>query len=72
MHNLTDTHVVALKCILRYLKGTANNNLMFSIGNLEINAFFDADYVGNLDDRRSFDGFCVFLGSNSILRCVKK
>jgi len=31
-----------------------------------VSAFSDADWAGNIDDRRSTGGFAVFLGSNLV------
>jgi histone deacetylase 1/2 len=82
MNSPTDVHAVVVKHILCYLKGTINDNLNFIVGGLDLNvfttgttdltAFYDADYAGNLDDRRSFSDFCIFLGLNPITWSVKK
>jgi hypothetical protein len=82
MHNPTNVYPIIVKHILRYLKGTLNDSLMFStrslelnaynIGIFDLNAYYDADYAGNPDDRQLFGGFCIFLRSNLISWCVKK
>jgi histone deacetylase 1/2 len=81
MHKPTNVHVV-VKWILQYLKDMLNESLMFSPSNFELNtfntgkfslnAFCDVDYVGNLNDKRSFGGFYMFLGTNPISWCAKK
>jgi hypothetical protein len=37
-----------------------------------INAYTDADWADNIDDRRFTFGFCVYLGSNLVSWCSKK
>jgi hypothetical protein len=39
---------------------------------LQINAYSDADWTENVDDRRSTSEFCVYLGSNLVSWCAKK
>uniref|UniRef100_A0A2N9F0E1 Reverse transcriptase Ty1/copia-type domain-containing protein n=1 Tax=Fagus sylvatica TaxID=28930 RepID=A0A2N9F0E1_FAGSY len=72
MHSPTDTHMVAAKRILRYLKGTLNHGLLFRPSSLTLQAYADADWAGNSDDRRSTSGYVVFLGSTPITWVSKK
>lgn len=45
---------------LRYLKGTIHLILQYySSGSLDLECFFDADWVANRDDRKSIVGYCV-------------
>ena len=37
-----------------------------------VSAFSDADWAGCPDDRRSTDGFAVFLGCNLVSWCARK
>ncbi|PKI35921.1 hypothetical protein CRG98_043675 [Punica granatum] len=54
MHRPTTTHWTAVKRILRYLKGTITYGLHICPGRISsIHGFFDADWAGNPDDRRS-------------------
>ena len=48
----TDKHWAAVKRILRYVKGTINQGLIFQKSNSDtLNAYSDADWVGCPDDR---------------------
>lgn len=68
------THFIAVKCILRYLKGTLDFGLSFrrSTCPLTLCAYSDADWAGCPDTRRSTTGICIFLGPNLISWCAKK
>ena len=66
------SHFVAVKRILRYLKGTAAYGINFKHGSLDLHAFSDADWAGDPNDRRSTTGLVVFLGSNPIVWSSKK
>jgi hypothetical protein len=46
MYCPTTTHWTAVKCILRYIKGTFDHGIFFQPGSLCLEAFFDADYCG--------------------------
>jgi len=72
MHNPMHSHVVAVKRILRYLKGILDVGLHFQAGPLNLQAYNDADWVGDPNDRRSVSGSIVFLGSSPISWASKK
>jgi hypothetical protein len=57
------SHLLAVKRIFRYLKGTSDFGLWYPIGNqLDLHAFTDVDWVGCVDDRKSTSGATFFLG----------
>ena len=62
-------HWVACKRLLKYLKGTVDYGLLFSLspGNLAISVYTDADHAGCKVTRRSTSEFCAFLGYNLIV-----
>lgn len=63
----TTAHWAAVKCILRYLHATIDLGLCITkSGSSLLNAFSDADWAGNLDDRRSTGGYAIFLGPNLV------
>ena len=67
MHCPTEAHWLAVKSILRYLKGTSHVGLLYtSSSNTSLVCYTNADYASNLDDRRSTSGFYVFMGNNLI------
>ncbi|KAM1633178.1 hypothetical protein ACFXTN_010277 [Malus domestica] len=67
-----ESHYLAVKRILRYLNGTQQYGLQYTKGDLELNAFSDADWAGDPNDRCSTTGLVVFLGSNPISWSSKK
>lgn len=72
MHSPLESHYVAVKRILRYLRGTLGWGIFFKPGSLTLRAYTDADWAGDPNDRRSTTGFVVFLGSNPISWSSKK
>jgi Reverse transcriptase (RNA-dependent DNA polymerase) len=66
-------HWQMVKRILRYLQDTLTHGLTFkSSSNLALHEYYDADWAGFPDDRRSTTGFLVFLGPNLISWSSKK
>ena len=60
--NPKQTHVLAIKRIFRYLKGTTKLGLWYPKGNeLTMVAYTDADWVGSIDDRKSTSGVALYL-----------
>ena len=71
-HAPTDVHMTAVKRILCFLKGTIQSGLTFRPGPFSLQAYCDANWAGSPFDRRSTDGFCIFLGPNPISWSSKK
>lgn len=65
-------HFVAVKRILRYLKGTISVGITYQKGTLDLTAFSDADWAGDPNDRRSTTGLVIFIGSKPIAWSSKK
>lgn len=60
-------HWNAVKRVLKYLKGTVDFGLIFeSKPNLELLAYSDADYAGDVETRKSTSGSVFKLGGNTI------
>lgn len=73
LHAPTTVHWSAVKRILRYIHGTLNLGLQIRRSNsMLVSAFSDADWAGDIDDRRSTGGFAVFLGPNLISWTARK
>ncbi|KAM2653882.1 hypothetical protein EV2_025463 [Malus domestica] len=62
MHEPRKPHWDAALRILRYIKGTPGQGLLFPASdNLELKAFCDSDWGGCCATKRSVTGYCVFL-----------
>lgn len=72
MHQPTTAHWIAVKRILRYLKGSVSHGLFYRPGTTLLQAYSDADYAGNPDDRHSTGGYVIYLGFNPISWSSKK
>jgi len=67
MHNPLDTHWLAVKRILRYLKHSISTSLFITkIVNFTLQAFSDSDWAADRDDRRLVGAYCIYMGSNLI------
>jgi hypothetical protein len=48
---------------MHYLKGTVSYGLYITrSSSFALHDFTDADWVGNIDDQKSIDGYLVFFG----------
>ncbi|PNX88119.1 putative copia-type protein [Trifolium pratense] len=73
MERPTEIHVVAVKRILRYLKGTISYGLWYKREkNDELTGWSDSDYAGDLDDRKSTSGYVFMIGSKVVSWSSKK
>lgn len=80
LHCPTTDHLIAAKRILRYIKGTLDHGICFRRGidvvhnshKLNLQAFCDADWAGDPNDRKSTTGFVILLNQSPISWCSKK
>ncbi|RVW94019.1 Retrovirus-related Pol polyprotein from transposon RE2 [Vitis vinifera] len=67
MANPTETHWLVVKRILRYLKDTSSYGLQLHQANsFDLQGYTYANWASCPDDRRSTNGYCLFLGPNLI------
>ena len=72
MEDSWEDHWTAVKRLLRYIQGSADQALVFpkgggsGEGELELAAFSDADMAGDVDGRRSTSSVLVFLGATPV------
>ena len=67
-HNI---HWVGANNLLRYLWGTINHGLRYTVGSLRLHGYTDADWASSVVDRKSTCGCCFTLGSASMSRKQK-
>jgi hypothetical protein len=60
--NPKESHFTAVKCITRYVNCTITHGLWYSQDTNHVLAdYFDADWAGNVDDRKSTSSSCFYL-----------
>jgi hypothetical protein len=68
-----EAHLKAVKCILRYIKGTLDFGLFYpQSANLTFCGYSDADWGGDLDQRRSTGAFVFTVNGTPITWSSKK
>lgn len=71
--NPEETHLIAMKRIFRYLKGTVDYGLWYPYGgNFDLKLYTDVDWVGNVDDQKSTIDGAFFLGGRLVSWHSKK
>ena len=71
--DLREAHIMAVKRILRYLKGTMNFGLWYvKSENFTLIAYSDADWAGCMDDRKSTSGGAFYPRQNLVSWHSKK
>jgi len=65
--NPKESYFIAIKRIIKYLKGTTNVGLWYPIGtSLNLTGFSDSDFVGYKLDRKNTSGTCHLLESSLV------
>ena len=68
-----ESHLTAVKRIIRYINGTPDYGLWYSKdSNTCLAGYSDANWAGSVDDRKSTLGGCFYLGNNLVLWMSKK
>jgi len=79
--NPSPAHLTAAKHVLRYLKGTSDIGLVYSGGdkgnrsrdiNITIEMWTDADWGGDVTDRKSTTGYVVKVAGNTVSWATRK
>ena len=65
-------HFKVVKRIMRYLKGTADYSFCYQGYDLHLRGYTDADWGGDLDERKSTYGFIFLLSNDAISWSSKK
>ena len=67
MVNAKHIHLIRLKHVMRYLKGTSDYGLRYaSSGEIKLHGYAYSDWGGSAKDRKSTSGCCFSLGSDMI------
>nr|GEX75093.1 ribonuclease H-like domain-containing protein [Tanacetum cinerariifolium] len=73
MHDPRESHLVALKRILRYVHGTLDLGLhLYASSTTSLVGYTDADWAGCPSTRMSTSGYYVFLGDNLLSWSAKR
>jgi hypothetical protein len=67
LHSPTEGHWSAVKRILRFVHGTLDHGLLLQPSlSQSVSIYTDADWAGDIEDRRSTGGYALFHGVNLI------
>ena len=65
--NPKESHMIALKRIIKYVKTTANFGVWYNKDTNDVLAgYSNTDWVGNADDRKSTSGGCFYVDNNLV------
>jgi len=71
--NPKESHLTIVKRIIKYVNDTINHGIWYSrVTNLVLASYFDADWGGNADDRKSSSGGCFYVGTNLVALMSRK
>ena len=74
MSNPSKDHWMGVKRLLRYIKGTLDYGLKFQSvdGEDDLYGYSDANWAGDIDDRRSVSGYVFKVAGSTVSWCSKK
>lgn len=61
-----ESHWIAAKRVLRYLKATQSTGLLFRKSNKPLTGYVDADWANCPDDRKSYTGYAFILAGTTV------
>jgi hypothetical protein len=71
--NPKESHLIAVECIIRNVNDTLLHGIWYSREtNLVVAGYFDADWAGNEDDRKSTSEGCFYVGNNLVVWMSRK
>ena len=71
--NPKESHMIALKRIIKYVKTTTDFGVWYSKDTNDVLArYFDTNWAGNANDRKSTSGGCFYVGNNLVSWISKK
>ena len=71
--NPKESHMIALKRIIKYVKITAEFGVWYNKDTSDVlTRYSDTDCAGNADDRKSTSGGCFYVGNNLVSWMSKK
>ena len=71
--NSKESHMTVLKRIIKYVKTTADFGVWYNKDTNEVLAgYYDADWAGNTNDRKSTSRGCFYVGNNLVSWMSKK
>ena len=71
--NPKESHIIAVKRTIKYVTLTSNYGIWYDKDSNDVLAgYFDANWVGNVDDRKSTSSGCFYLGNNLVSWMSKK
>jgi hypothetical protein len=73
MSQSRQTHWIATKHVLRYLRGTIGYGMRYVFGvDMRLQGYDDVDWAGSVVDRKGTSGCCFTLGSAMVSWCSRK
>jgi hypothetical protein len=73
MRQSRQTHWIATKHVLRYLRGIVGYGLRYASSvDLSLQGYVDADWAGSAVDQKSTSGCCFTLGAATVSWCSRK
>lgn len=71
--NPKESHIIVVKRTIKYVTLTSNYGIWYDKDSNDVLAgYSDANWVGNVDDRKSTSSGCFYLGNNLVSWMSKK